>query len=206
MRISQKARDLIVQFEVSSQKLYERRYRSTIWPGVSSGVTIGIGYDVGYVTPEKLRRDWSGRIPERMIDKMVVACGVRGAAAKPLAASLKPHVDIPWEAAIGVFDAVKIPEFEAKTEKAFPGCFDLPPDCLGALVSLVFNRGELVNTTDRRREMLAIRNHVKAKNYHLIPDEFRKMKRLWPTTQGLRDRRDREASLFKQGLQAAGLA
>ena len=51
--ISQAAIDLIVREEVSGKEVYERNYRRPEWPGGSSGVTIGIGYDVGAGVSEK---------------------------------------------------------------------------------------------------------------------------------------------------------
>ncbi|MEJ2117138.1 MAG: CHAP domain-containing protein, partial [Alphaproteobacteria bacterium] len=48
--ISDEAFDLIVEFEVTNQQVYEGKYRKAVWPGHSSGVTIGIGYDVGHVS------------------------------------------------------------------------------------------------------------------------------------------------------------
>ena len=39
--ISSTAFDLIVEFEVSSEQVYTRKYRGPIWPGGASGVTIG---------------------------------------------------------------------------------------------------------------------------------------------------------------------
>ena len=62
--ISQAAIDLIVCEEVSGKEVYERNYRRPEWPGGSSGVTIGIGYDVGAGVSDKaqLWADWRGRI------------------------------------------------------------------------------------------------------------------------------------------------
>lgn len=200
MRISKDAYDLILREEITSKAFYNAHYRATSWPGESSGVTIGIGYDVGYVNKDKLWSDWKGRIPDAMITALVPACGVKGDPARVLTAKLKSKVDIPFEAAEEVFKDIKIPEFTVKMDKAFPGCHVLPPDCQGALLSLVFNRGELVDNSPRRREMLAIRNYIRTGEYSRVPDEFRKMKRLWPNSSGLRARRDREAALFSKGL------
>jgi hypothetical protein len=57
--ISDAAIDLIITFEVSSPAVYERKYRRPIWPRGRSGITIGIGYDVGYAVKGVLVRDWS---------------------------------------------------------------------------------------------------------------------------------------------------
>lgn len=82
---------------------------------------------------------------------------------------------------------------------SFPGCETLPPLCFGALVSLVYNRGASVKG-DRRVEMAAIRDLIRAGTLAEVPDQFRKMKRLWPTVEGLRDRREKEACLWEGGL------
>src|SRR5438067_11642326 len=49
--ISDKARDLIFKFEDLDQP--------GEWPGGESGVTIGIGYDLGFATSEQFKADWS---------------------------------------------------------------------------------------------------------------------------------------------------
>ena len=48
--ISKKAIELIIKHEVGGRAVYEKRYQKPIWAGGDSGVTIGLGYDVGYVT------------------------------------------------------------------------------------------------------------------------------------------------------------
>ena len=55
--ISQAAFDLIVAEEVSSQAAYNARYQRPERPGGQSGITVGIGYDCGYATPERIRAD-----------------------------------------------------------------------------------------------------------------------------------------------------
>jgi hypothetical protein len=201
MDISQAAFDLIVAEEVSSRKAYERLYRHTEWPGAASGVTIGIGYDVGYATPARLNADWGGRIPAAMIEALAGVCGITGAAARPHAARLRRVVDIPWSAAIDVFANVDVPRWVATVRTHLPNTALLPPDCLGALVSLAYNRGPSFGSRgDRYREMRAIKAQMAAQAFSKIPAEFRSMKRLWPALKGLRDRREREAALFERGL------
>jgi hypothetical protein len=51
-----------------------------------------------------------------------------------------------------------------------------------------------------RKEMRDIRDAVAAGRINDIPAALRAMKRLWPEGNGLRDRRDREAKLFEEGL------
>lgn len=68
--ISDRAFNMIVAFEVTSQAVYQAQYRHPTWPGGASGVTIGIGYDVGYVSESVLKQDWEGTIPELMIQAL----------------------------------------------------------------------------------------------------------------------------------------
>lgn len=205
MKISQRAFDLIIREEVSSQEFYERKYRHPIWPGVQSGVTIGIGYDVGHHTREQVRADWGGRLPAHMVEALQTACGVTGKAAKPLAQSLQA-VDVPWSAAIAVFRDVDVPKWTGIVERALPNTDKLHGDSLGALVSLTYNRGASFNKDgDRYNEMRAIKAHMTNKQFAHIPSELRAMKRIWPDVRGLQDRRGREAVLFERGLSAPAL-
>jgi len=199
--ISQDAIDLIIEEEVSSEKVYRKRYTRPEWPGHSSGVTIGIGYDVGYATPAQLRSDWKGLIPDSMITALTRACGVTGASAQALTKALRGSVNVPWEAAIANFENTVLPRWIRNVKSKLPNTDKLSPDCLGALVSLAYNRGPSFNNTgDRYREMRAIRALMASCNFAGIPAQFRSMKRLWPGSSGLQGRREREAQLFERGL------
>jgi hypothetical protein len=213
--ISQAAIDLIVREEVSGEDIYERNYRRPEWPGGSSGVTIGIGYDVGAGVSDRaqLWADWRGRIPNQMIAALEPAIGVTGDRARLLTARLRDRVDVPWDAAMAVFEGVDVPRWYALCAKALPNFEELSPDCRGALVSLAYNRGASFSkrrdpgdSQDRYREMRAIRRYMAERRFDPIPDEFRSMKRLWKGKgrDGLLARRDREASLFEIGLKQPG--
>jgi len=205
MEISQAAFDLIVKEEVSGRAYYEKKYRHPEWPGGQSGITIAIGYDIGYATPAKLRADWYDRLGASMYSLLLPCCGVRGAAAQAKLASVKA-VDVPWDQAIAVFMQRDLPDWISKCRSALPNFDMLPADCRGALVSLAYNRGasftipESQDKTGRYREMRAIRQHMTAQEFDRIPGEFRSMKRLWDN--GLVGRREREAKLFEKGLQS----
>lgn len=205
MRISKAAFDLIVSEEVTNKATYEKMYRRPEWPGGASGVTVGIGYDVGYATTDRLVDDWSGQIPAAMIGVLQQACLVTGANAKALCADIRDLVDVPWEAAIAVFEQVDVPRWEGTTAVALSNCDKLSPDSFGALVSLAYNRGASFGKAgDRYQEMRNIADHMQAKDFSKIPGEFRAMKRLWEGKglDGLLDRREREAALFEKGLKA----
>src|SRR4051794_35337592 len=134
MRISQSAFDLIVREEVSSRAYYEKHYTHPEWPGGASGVTIGIGYDLGYATREKITADWSGLVTGEMLGAMFRCAGVRGDAAKALLLSVQ-HIVIPWDAAQQVFANRDVPSWTAAVLKAIPAADRLTPTCLGVLVS-----------------------------------------------------------------------
>lgn len=209
--ISKEAEDLIVAEEVSSQKTYEARYRRPEWPGGRSGVTIGIGYDVGAGVRDaaQLRHDWAGKIPDAMIEALVPCIGVTGEAAHALLAQVRGRVDVPWSAAIGVFEDVDVPRWHGICAGALPNFGELSLDCKGALVSLAYNRGaSFDHAGDRYSEMRSIKAHMIARRFYRIPAEFRGMKRLWPnpSERGLPLRREHEARLFEHGLAASAPA
>ena len=207
MKISKAAFDLIVSEEVSSKQLYETKYRRPVWPGVSSGATVGIGYDIGHHTAEQVRADWKGRIPNHMIEAMTRACGITGAAAQNITREIRSSVDIPWEEALTVFTNTDIPKWTAIVERELPNTASLSGDSLGALVSLTYNRGPSFSKQgDRYKEMRSIKAHMQSKNFRKIPAEIRAMKRIWPGVGGLLRRRDREAALFEAGLSRAPVA
>lgn len=202
-RISPRAFDMIVGFEVTSPQVYERRYRKPEWPKGASGVTIGIGYDVGYVTTAQLQGDWRAAIPDNMITALQAAINVRGPPAGPLARQLGATVDVSFDAAITVHSTRVIPLWVKLVERSLSNTSDLSPDSLGALVSLTYNRGASYSKQgDRYREMRSIKDHMAARQFARIPDDIRSMKRLWPGNDvaGLRTRRDSEAQLFQDGL------
>lgn len=205
--ISRPAIDLLIAAEVSSRAFYQQRLTHPIWPQGQSGVTIGIGYDVGTVNPATLAQDWAGVLDQPVIAQLAQACGVMGPAASPLALRLQ-SVTVDYDRAEQVFLRRSVPEFVAKTERALPNTGVLSPDCLGALVSLAYNRGASFNAAGERfREMRAIRDHMADRAFHLVPGELRAMKRIWqgdPKMRGVVLRRESEALLFERGLAGIG--
>jgi hypothetical protein len=201
---SRKSLDLIVQFEIGSRARYEKLYARPTWPGGESGVTIGIGYDLGFTSKQQIEADWSPFLeaPERAA--LAAVQGAKGAAAGQLARGLR-HIDIPLAAAEPVFYASTLPRFARITRDAFPGVEQLPLDAQGALLSLVFNRGASC-TGERRTEMRAIRDELShGGSLARIAEQFVCMQRLWPDTRGLCERRVREAD-FVRGARRRYLA
>ena len=201
--ISERATKLITTFEVSSEQYYRSKLIHPIWPQGDSGITIGIGYDIGFVSAKTFRNDWKDLLPQKTISILETAAQKKAARAKELLPNYT-HLVVPWDKAQAQFNAF-LPYVIGETEAVFPNAknFKDKSDCRGALVSLVYNRGSAVANTDRRREMLAIRNHMAARDFKKIPAEIRSMTRLWMNKglPGLIERRELEALLFERGLE-----
>src|SRR6266699_1563082 len=65
--------------EVGSRRLYDIQGGRPTWPGGDSGVTIGIGYDLGYQT--SFDNDWSGLLTPTHMSSLRPWLGVQGPAA-----------------------------------------------------------------------------------------------------------------------------
>jgi len=195
--LSDKARDLIFKFEDLDQP--------SEWPGGESGITIGIGYDLGFATAEQFRGDWGDCLPAADCDTLCGVLGLTGQKAKARAMEFKA-IRISRADAEKVFMQRSVPDAQRQTEKAFPGVDKLPPDAQGALVSLIYNRGPRMTDRDPktqdRREMRAIRDAVPRGDLKEIATQLRSMKRLWENKGmgGLLKRRDAEADLVESCL------
>ena len=195
LNISRRAIDLIIEMEQGS-----RYHSKPHWPGARSGITIGYGYDLGYVSVSTFKQNWGSRLPSSTIKALQATIGKKGTAAKPLLATVK-HLNIPKATARNVFDRCTLPEYARRTQKAFPGVAKLPSNVQGALVSLVINRGTSMKG-DRRTEMRAIRKAVQAQDLETIAAEIQKMIRLWQGKglSGLVKRRILESLLVKSAI------
>lgn len=167
------------------------------WPGGDSGISLGIGYDLGYVTVDQFETDWGDYLSPSQIVRLRAVVGFRGIKAKNRAPGLA-DIRVKKADANKVFAQRTVPQTLLKTKQAFPGLMNLPLDAQGALVSLVYNRGTSM-VGDRRREMRAIRDAVAAQDLQKIADQIRAMKRLWTGKglDGLLKRRDDEAALVE---------
>ena len=173
------------------------------WPGGASGITIGGGfYDLGQQSSLRIGIDWQA-LPEMTVTRLMSYAGLHGAAAQRQLANCH-DIQTPEAISREVFGNIVVPRYVTQTIAAFPGAAALPPGCLGALVSLVFNRGTAMDDPpgepDARLEMRQIRDAVAADTLDLIPGLIRSMTRLWPTVAGLRARREAEAEQFAAAL------
>jgi hypothetical protein len=196
---SPKALALILEYEVGGGKSYYEKYLTKPeWPGGASGFTVGIGIDCGYYTPNELEEMFSF-LPSGQLEIIKGASGKTGQAGKEYTKQHKDSgIKITWEQAIDIFDKITWTKFARLAEKAFPGLSELCDDAYGAIVSLVFNRGNSMSG-DSRQEMRNIRDLVPKKDYRGIAKQLRQMKRIWQGKglDGLLERREAEAKLVE---------
>lgn len=204
-KLSDKALDLIIAFEVGGGKSYYNRFLSRpSYPGGQSGVTIGVGVDLGYES--EVLNYLRTILDSDQLARLNRCVGMTGSRAKAALANVKDIV-IPWDVAMDYFENYTLPKYIEETLEAFPNSDKLPDDAFGALVSLVFNRGPLIDNTDRRHEMKAIRDillmggddEVDDEDIKAIGDQVTSMARLWPdlsSDSDLHDRRLAEAELI----------
>ena len=176
------------------------------WPGGESGITLGYGCDIG-ADPKSLVY-WRGILSDDQINRLAAAKGKTGNAAAGLARQFS-DIKVSKADALAVFMKSTLPTEIALTRKTYPGIDLMPPTVLGAMTSIVYNRGAALNG-DRRSEMREIkevitqfantppeRRDAKA-TLEKIAGLIRRMKRLWGNDQrGLLIRRDAEAKLIR---------
>jgi GH24 family phage-related lysozyme (muramidase) len=201
--ISKKATDLIIQHEVGGRAYYEKKLQAPIWAGGESGVTIGMGYDLGYNTEKQFMLDWSGAINLNFINALRPTIGIKGPQAKAMLKGEILNVRIPYNTAYEVFVKSSLPRYYAMTKKIYPNMDLLNEDTQGALVSVVYNRGNKLEG-DSRAEMRAIVDLIAKQDYEGIAEQIERSKRLWEhkNLDGLVTRREAEADLVRDSMMA----
>ena len=198
--ISKKSIDFIIQQEVGGRAVYDKKYSKPTWAGGESGLTIGLGYDAGYVTDKQLFIDWKD-LNLNFLNALKPFCGMKGERVKTMLKGEVLNVVVPYNIAYDVFVKVSIPKFYAMTKKIYPQLDTLNEDTQGALVSMVYNRGASL-VGDGRKEMRAIVDLVAKQDYEGIADQIEASKRLWESKgmDGLVIRREGEADLVRDSI------
>lgn len=193
--LNQFSKDTIENFEVGSQASYNKLYTKPTWPGGQSGITIGIGFDLGYHSKPQIVTAWNSFIELPDMQRLIAVAGLTGAAAQAALPSVKNLV-VFFIAATQVFDNNTLPIYEKLTLDIYPTADTLPANVFGMLVSLVYNRGNGL-TGDRRTEMRNIVALVASRDVNGIADQFIAMQRLWPVGNGVYSRRAVEAKIIR---------
>lgn len=198
----------IARHEVSDAVTYRKRFQVPCCPPSPSGITIGIGYDCRFATPQELRADWKGLLSDADIERLVGISGREGNDALRQAVST---VVVPLHAAMSVFVKRTLPLFLTRARAIYPQVDTLSPARRAALLSLVYNRGDRLSDSNAerqdRREMRAIRDLLAAGREDQVGAQFESMTRLWDpaTAPGLITRRRQEAKLWNEGFAAVRL-
>lgn len=221
MQLAKLGISAIIGYEVGAEyvgdiRYYNSRLAKPTYPGGDSGVTVGIGYDLGYNTVAQIRKDWEGKVNGNVLSFLITCAGLKG---KDAARKIKPETSvfkIPYDVAYSVFTNSTLPRFCIEAKESFPSIEKLNPLAQAVIVSVVFNRGNgLVDTSTnaqkegRRKEMRNLVKAIDKVDYNVIANEIESMKRLWDGVpdfdgdvevkmQGLIDRRIAESKLIIQ--------
>jgi GH24 family phage-related lysozyme (muramidase) len=202
MRIvaSKQSLDLIIHEEIGSEAYYTKALQGPVWPKGESGITVGVGYDLGYNTKAQIAIDWGYVVSPETLALLQSCAGLKGekAHAYLLAHPELKKIKIPLATAKKVFYEKLLPRYAKQTLSIYPGLDQLKPDAVGALISMVFNRGASLSG-ERRIEMKQIVPLVPKKDYKGIGDLVEKSKRLWEGQglPGLVKRRVNEAKFIR---------
>jgi peptidoglycan hydrolase-like protein with peptidoglycan-binding domain len=194
--------------EVTSADQYERKYKAPTWPSAGSGITIGIGYDLQFVTRAQFAEEWGDRLPSAVVDRLARLTGFAGSATLLTTVT---DIVVPLFTAAAVFATRTLPRYYSQTRTIYPSLDDLPPARRTALVSLVYNRGARLEDRDpvrqERREMRAIQECLARGDVEAVAEQFDAMTRLWDpaTLGGLVQRRRDEAAIWRSGFSAVKL-
>lgn len=164
-------------------------------PGKYSGITIGVGYDIGQTAEHEFRKDWAelarlsagphapedsrdGHAPRSTpLDRLAIAA--KGRLTHDQAQQYLPqlaNIEIPKQLSMKVFTSVSLPRRYHETVLALPGFTRLPTGVQVAILSLVYNRGE-PNPWSRKSE--ANPKHGSKPGFDDLLDSRWEMKQLW---------------------------
>jgi hypothetical protein len=139
--IPEQAITFIVDEEDGSPVYYAKHYEHFDWPGGASGPTIGVGYDLGYVTVKEAIADWTGIVPADVVTAICRGVGLRGEAAELFVRAHANIVTVTFEQGLAQFKQREVPKWLARCRAALPGFDKLPPLCQGVMLSVTYNRG-----------------------------------------------------------------
>lgn len=187
----------VINFETGGEQYYNKFLKKATYPGGASGVTIGIGADLGYLSREEFDKYFAKYFTEDEAKKLRSVIGLKGQSAKSALSKVK-GIELSWNNAKKIFINWTLPKFWKLTNGIWPGMDQLCENAQIALTSIVFNRGSSLKGNGRK-EMVNIQSLVKKKDIKGIAKEIKSMKRLWigKGLDGLLKRRDIEAKMVE---------
>jgi GH24 family phage-related lysozyme (muramidase) len=174
-------------------------------PDNTSGITIGYGYDLGQQTESRIRMDLENIYTENEINRFVTVRGKKGQHARDSVQGVS-DISISQDDALRLAIVMKR-RYAQYVVDIYPELLGTHPDCQGAILSLVINRGKALYdsdpTKDTRLEMKQIQDDLKGGHPEMIPLRLRSMERLWQTPQnrGVAIRRQKEAKYFEEAVE-----
>ena len=188
----------VINFESGGISYYNKFLKRVCWPGGASGLTIGIGADLGYMTKDEFETYFEHYFDSSSASKLKSIIGLKGIKAKNKL-SIVRSIELNWDNAMEAFIQWTLPKFWKLANNLWPGLNELKEEAQIALVSIVFNRG-ISTKGSSRAEMRNIKPLVLNKDYIGIAEEIRSMKRLWvgKKLDGLLKRRDIEADMVER--------
>ncbi len=194
--------EFISKFEISSQKEYEAKLIRPTVPGVSSGITIGVGYDLKFNDVMELK-DYIGEDKcLRLKDAQLRF--IKGESKASVLASIR-DIEVPYDVAMKIYEDKTIPKYISMARNWLGAeAYDkLPSGCKTAIVSLVFNRGTS-EEGDSREEFPKIREAIQRGDLASVPGLLRHMnitmEAQWSGNSGLIARREDEAKKFELSI------
>jgi GH24 family phage-related lysozyme (muramidase) len=187
----------VINFESGGEHYYNKFLKGVTWPGGASGLTIGIGADLGYMSQKEFDSYFSKYYTKDENLKLKSSIGIKGSSASKIKNKMK-GINLSWEDAIEAFVNWTLPKFWKLGNSLWPKLDELEINAQIALISIVFNRGTSTKG-DSRREMRNIKELVIQKDYEGIAQQIISMKRLWvgKNLDGLLKRRDIEAKMVE---------
>lgn len=171
-----------------------------------SGVTIGYGYDLGQQTQSSAQQILSKYYTPEQVTRLLHTIGQQGGQARAFVTSLADITISKEKAFTFALELKNI--YSSSVISIYPEAIDPPADAAGALLSLIYNRGTSLkvplagDTLDTRKEMRELQQDFATGELDMITTRLRSMERLWPDLKGLRRRREGEAELVENHLNA----
>ena len=177
------------------------------WPGGRSGITIGVGWDLGQHSEAEFRKEWQS-LDAGSITRLSVAARKTGPSAQALKQEVRTVV-IPEDISRAVLRGSLRQREYPETLRLLPGTDRLPTEFQVVLISVVFNRGSklghdpdwrMAKALDKRWEMRKLQGDVERGDLFAIYIRLGTMKRLWENDanqRGLPIRRKDEQHLIR---------
>ncbi len=177
------------------------------WPPGNSGITIGVGWDLGQHSESELRKEWSG-LGAANLTNLSIAVKKTGRAAEALLPEIKGIYIRRALSASVLEQSIRDVQYPL-TLRLFPGTQLLPAEFQVVLLSVIFNRGvalgrdpdwRTAKALDTRWEMRKLQGDVARKDLFAIYLRLGTMKRIWesdPKQRGLPIRRKDEQHLIR---------